>query len=372
MKERVPPITIMAVRLKKNNMKDLDFTLNCPVPISKYPHILLGHGSGGRMMQDLLDHIILPILGNDGVKRKPSTDGAIITPPPHHKLVFTTDSFVVNPLVFPGGDIGSLAVHGTINDLAMMGAIPKYLSVALILEEGLTLEILIKVLQSMKLAAIKAGVSIVTGDTKVVEKGHGDGLYITTTGIGFVHESLSLNPTKIRSGDVVIVNGAVGDHGITVMSLRKNMEFGSSIQSDSAALHTLVQQMLKSTPTIHCLRDMTRGGLAAVANELAESSHTCFEIDEVRVPIHPAVASACEMLGLDPLQTANEGKLLAVVPRKEAAAVLAVMKRHPLGKEAAIIGTVKKAPKGVVIGKTVIGSERVIDVPQGELLPRIC
>ncbi len=349
-----------------------DFTLNCPVPLSKYPHVLLGHGSGGRMMQDLLDHVILPILSDNAPTKKPSADGAVITPPIHHKLVFTTDSFVVNPLVFPGGDIGSLAVHGTVNDLAMMGAVPKYLSVALILEEGLPLDTLIAVLQSMKRAAQKAGVSIITGDTKVVEKGHGDGMYINTAGIGFVSDTLTINPTKIRAGDVLITNGTVGDHGITVMSLRKNVEFGSSIKSDSAALHTLVQHMLKKGPHIHCLRDMTRGGLAAVANELAESSHTCFEIEETAVPIHSAVASACEMLGLDPLQVANEGKLLAIVPKNEAPAVLAVMKCHPSGKDAAIIGTVKKAPAGMVIGKTVIGSERVIDVPQGELLPRIC
>lgn len=324
------------------------------------------------MMQDLLDHVIFPILGDPHTTKKPSTDGAIITPPAHHQLVFTTDSFVVNPLFFPGGDIGSLAVHGTVNDLAMMGAVPKYLSVALILEEGLPLETLIQVLQSLKNATSKAGVSIITGDTKVVEKGHGDGIYINTAGIGFVNETVTLNPTRIRAGDVLITNGAIGDHGITVMSLRKNMEFNSLITSDSAALHTLVQKMLQSSPHIHCLRDMTRGGLAAVANELAESSHTCFEIEEADVPIHSAVASACEMLGLDPLQVANEGKLLAVVPQKEAVGLLATMRRHPLGKEAAIIGIVKKSPQGMVIGKTVIGSERVIDVPAGELLPRIC
>ncbi len=355
-------------------MTHQEFTLNCPIPLKHYKQVLLGHGSGGRMMNDLLEHLVLPILHGEETTSSPSTDGAILPALSQltDKLVFTTDSFVVNPLFFPGGDIGSLAIHGTVNDLAMMGAVPKYISVALILEEGLSLDILTKVLLSLKTAANKAGVQIVTGDTKVVEKGHGDQVYINTAGIGVVSKNISLLPTLIKPGDVLLSNGPLGDHGITIMSLRSGMEFGSTLSSDSAPLHELVQHMLGTCPTIHCLRDMTRGGLAAVVNELAVASGTCFVIQEAQVPVRPAVKSACELLGLDVFQVANEGKLLAVVPKESAAYVLATMKKHPLGKDSAIIGKVQSKPNGMVLGKTVIGGERVIDVPAGELLPRIC
>lgn len=356
-------------------MSNKDFTLSCPSPLKNYKQVLLGHGSGGKMMQDLLEHLILPEFTTPK-NTVPATDAAVLSldmfKSKGTQLAFTTDSFVINPPIFPGGDIGSLAVHGTINDLAMMGAMPLFLSVALILEEGFSIKTLQTVIHSLAQAAQKANVRIVTGDTKVVEKGHGDQIYITTTGIGAIASGINLSPTLIHPGDALITNGTVGDHGITIMSLRKGLEFGTKLISDSAPLHELVQTMLMTCPDIHTLRDMTRGGLAAVANELAQSSHTCFEIDEAEVPVSHEVASACELLGLDPFQVANEGKLLAVVPSDKAAMIVRTMKQHPLGKQAAIIGKVKDSPQGIVVGKTIIGSERVIDVPAGELLPRIC
>ncbi len=288
------------------------------------------------------------------------------------RLAFTTDSFVVSPLFFPGGDIGELAVNGTVNDLAMSGARPLYLSAGFILEEGLPMEQLGRIAASLAAACRRAGVQLVAGDTKVVNKGHGDGLYINTSGLGMVPPGVRIAPDRARAGDVVLLSGTVGDHGMAIMSVREGLEFETQIQSDTAPLNGLVEAMLAVTPDLHCLRDATRGGLAAVLNELAVASRVGVEFDERLVPVRPEVSAACEMLGLDPLYTANEGKLVAVVPPAQAEAVLSAMRAHPLGREAARIGLVVAAHPGLVVARTGIGGSRVVDLPAGELLPRIC
>ncbi|MFZ0546904.1 MAG: hydrogenase expression/formation protein HypE [Candidatus Promineifilaceae bacterium] len=343
----------------------------CPIPLRRYPQIVMGHGSGGQMMHDLIEHLFAPAFGEDAMG-----DSAVFafeeTANGNGRLAFTTDTFVVSPLFFPGGDIGSLAVHGTVNDLAVMGARPLYLSAGFILEEGLSMNTLGKIVSSMAEAARKAGVRVVTGDTKVVERGHGDGLYINTSGVGFVPTGVNPSPERAQSGDVLIVNGTLGDHGVAIMSQRAGLQFESKIGSDSAALNGLTAVMLQVCPDIHVMRDLTRGGLAAAANELAITADVGMVIKEMAVPVQDAVAGACEMLGLDPMFVANEGKLLAVVPPESAESVLAAMKAHPLGREAAVIGFVTEEHPGLVVGRTTIGSQRVIDLPAGELLPRIC
>lgn len=339
----------------------------CPAPLRRYPQIVLGHGSGGQMMHDLIEHLFTPAFG------RPSNalaDAAVISL--QGRLAFSTDSFVVSPAIFPGGDIGSLAVHGTVNDLAMLGAQPLYLAAGFILEEGLPLDRLGHIVTSMAAAAQAAGVHIITGDTKVVERGHGDGLYINTTGLGVIPAGVHLAPERIQPGDVLLVNGPLGDHGIAIMSVRAGLTFETEVLSDSAALHSLTADMLAACPELHCLRDLTRGGLAAAANELAQAAQVGLILNESQIPIRPAVESTCEMLGLDPLQVANEGKLLAVAPAACADALLHAMRQHPLGREAALIGRVTAQHPGRVVGRTAIGSQRVIDLPAGELLPRIC
>ena len=350
-------------------------TFNCPVPLRRYPQVVLGHGSGGRMMRDLIEQLFAPAFARPG-EAYPNGDAAVL-----HldgalavggRLAFTTDTFVVSPLFFPGGDIGSLAVHGTVNDLAVMGARPLYLSAGFVLEEGLDMATLSQVVASLAAAAAAAGIQVVTGDTKVVERGHGDGLYINTSGVGIVPAGVELGPQRVRPGDVLLVNGTLGDHGMAIMSRRNGLEFESEISSDSAALNTLVAALLDDCPQTRVLRDLTRGGLAAAANELAEAGGVCLTIDEAAVPVQPAVACACELLGLDPLQVANEGKLLAIVPARAAETALSTLLAHPLGRQAAIIGRVTAAQGGMVVGCTAIGGRRVIDMPAGELLPRIC
>jgi hydrogenase expression/formation protein HypE len=347
----------------------------CPLPLRRYPQIVMGHGSGGQMMNELIEHLFIPAFADPG-ENSALTDAAVFElngfHQPGSRLAFSTDSFVVSPAIFPGGDIGSLAVHGTVNDLAMMGAKPLYLSAGFILEEGLSMETLGQLVQSMAAAAREVGVRVKTGDTKVVERGHGDGLYINTSGVGLVPAGVQLSPQAARPGDVLLVNGTLGDHGIAIMSLRAGLEFETQIRSDSASLYDLVSTMLGVCPQLHTLRDLTRGGLAAAANELAQAAGLGFEIDEQALPVQPAVQSACDMLGLDPLHVANEGKLLAIVPAEQAGAVLAAMQCHPLGQNAAVIGRVTADHPGMVVGKTAIGSRRVIDLPAGELLPRIC
>lgn len=341
----------------------------CPLPLRDYPQIVLGHGSGGRLSAELIQHLFVPLFDNPALAGL--NDQAVLDIN-GARLAFTTDSFVVKPLFFPGGNIGSLAVHGTVNDLAMSGAQPLFLSAGYILEEGLAMDDLGRIATSMATACRAAGVQLVTGDTKVVNKGSGDGVFINTSGIGLVPDGVHIAADRARPGDVVIVSGTVGDHGMAIMSVREGLTFETELVSDSAALHTLVAVMLGVTKDIHCLRDATRGGVAAVLNELAAQSHAGFELDETVIPVRPAVMAACEMLGMDPLYVANEGKLVAVVPPEHANAVLAAMRAHPLGQDATIIGQVVAEHPGMVLARTAIGGRRVVDMPLGEILPRIC
>jgi hydrogenase expression/formation protein HypE len=340
----------------------------CPRPLQNYPTIVMGHGAGGKMMADLIEHLFAPAFDNDLLAQM---GDSTVLELPSGVIAYTTDSFVVSPLFFPGGNIGELAVYGTVNDLAMRGAKPRYLSAGFILEEGLPMEMLGNIVIAMAAASRKAGVKIATGDTKVVQKGHGDGIYINTSGLGVIPAGVDIGPANAIPGDVVLVSGTMGDHGIAIMSVREGLTFGTQIKSDTAPLSGLVEAM-SSAGKIHCLRDATRGGLAAVLNELAGSSRVGIEFDERKVPIHPAVNAACEMLGLDPLYIANEGKLVAILPEEIAEAVLSAMRRHENGKDAAIIGRVVSEHPGLVTARTSIGGMRVVDLPAGELLPRIC
>lgn len=341
----------------------------CPLPLQNYPTIVMGHGAGGKMMNDLIRHLFALEFRNDLLGQLADSTTFDLEA---GRLAFTTDSYVVSPLFFPGGNIGELAVNGTVNDLSMSGAKPLYLSAGFILEEGLPMETLGRITASMARACKIAGVQIATGDTKVVNKGHGDGLYINTSGIGFVPKGVDIRPTNVRPGDAVIVSGTLGDHGIAIMSVREGLKFQAAIESDTAPLNGLVAAMLEAAIDIHCLRDATRGGLAAVLNELADASKVGIEFEELKVPLRPEVSAVCEMLGLDPLFIANEGKLVAFVPADHAEQVLEAMRRHPFGKDSAIIGKVVEAHPGMVVAKTSIGGSRVVDLPAGELLPRIC
>jgi hydrogenase expression/formation protein HypE len=343
--------------------------LSCPLPQPATDAILLGHGSGGRMSADLFRSVVLPALSNPALSRM---DDQAIVDIQGVSLAFTTDSFVVKPLFFPGGDIGTLAVNGTVNDLAMGGATPLFLSLALILEEGLPLETLRRVMQSIRVAAQLAGVEVVTGDTKVVEKGSGDGLFINTSGIGIVPAGVQLSADRARPGDRVLLSGSIGEHGITILSQREGLEFESAIASDTAALHTLVAEMLRTSPEIHCFRDPTRGGLSSSLNEIAARSQVGMELEESAIPVREEVRGACEMLGLDPLYVANEGKLIAIVDPAAAEEVLAAMRQHRLGRDAQIIGTVRDGQPGLITMRTQLGTSRIVDLLSGDQLPRIC
>jgi len=343
--------------------------LTCPVPIPSQDSVLLGHGSGGKMSGEMLRNVFLPAFKNPVLAR---LDDQAIIEVNGLKLAFTTDSFVVKPLFFPGGDIGTLAVNGTVNDLAMGGAEPLYLSVAFILEEGLPMDVLQRVVESIRQAAALAGVAVVTGDTKVVEKGSGDSLFVNTSGIGLVPKDTCLSADRARPGDLVLLSGAIGDHGITILSQREGLEFESEIRSDTAALHRLVADMLGASPEIRCLRDPTRGGLSSSLNEIAERSKVHIELEEAAIPIRDEVQGACEMLGLDPLYVANEGKLIAVVASAAAEAVLEAMRRNPAGREARIVGTVTEGLPGMVTLRTRLGTSRIVDLLAGDQLPRIC
>ena len=348
----------------------LDFTgWSCPIPLRSHPNIVMGHGGGGKLSAELVEHLFLPAFANDtlaslGDSAQLDVNGA--------RLAFSTDSYVVRPLFFPGGNIGALAVHGTVNDIAMSGAQPLFLSAGFILEEGLPLDQLGVIAESMGAAARVAGVTLVTGDTKVVDKGHGDGVFINTSGFGLIPPGVRIGPDRARPGDVVIVSGALGVHGIAIMSVREGLEFGTVIQSDSAPLNGLVAAMLAVTPEIHVLRDPTRGGLASSLNEIAKASGVGIAYTERKLPVPPDVQAACDILGMDPVYIANEGKLVAMVPPAQAEAVLAAMQAHPLGREAVIIGEVTEQHPGVVVAKTGIGGSRVVDMQVGEQLPRIC
>lgn len=350
------------------SLPDLD-GWTCPLPLQNYPTIVMGHGAGGKMMNDLIRHLFAVEFQNDLLGQL--ADSTIINLEAG-RFAFTTDSYVVSPLFFPGGDIGELAVNGTVNDLAMSGAKPLYLSAGFILEEGLPMETLGRISSSMARACKSAGVQVVTGDTKVVNKGHGDGIFINTSGIGIVAKDINIAPVNVRLGDAVIVSGTMGDHGIAIMSVREGLKFETLIESDTAPLNGLVESMLRVTKEIHCLRDVTRGGLAAVLNEIADAAKVGIEFEELKVPLRREVTAACEMLGLDPLFIANEGKLVAFVPNEYAEDLLETMRKHPFGKDSAIIGRVVQEHAGMVIAKTSIGGSRVVDLPAGELLPRIC
>jgi hydrogenase expression/formation protein HypE len=342
----------------------------CPTPVGQYDRIILGHGSGGRLTADLVSRVFLPAFRNDVLAAL--EDQATVDVGRDGRLAFTTDSFVVRPIFFPGGDIGRLAVHGTVNDLAVGGAEPRFLAAAFILEEGLALADLARVVDSMREACAEAGVTLVTGDTKVVDRGKGDQIFITTTGIGIVPTGRSLSIGAARPGDRVLVSGTLGDHGIAIMSVREGIEFETVLESDSAPLTALVRVMLAASPQIRCMRDPTRGGLASALNELAVASRVGVEIVESAIPLRREVRGACEILGLDPLYVASEGKLVAVVPPGDAERVLAAMHAHPLGKDAAMIGQIVVDHPGLVTQRTLIGGERIVTMLAGEQLPRIC
>jgi hydrogenase expression/formation protein HypE len=341
----------------------------CPLPIFDHKQIVIGHGSGGKLTSQLIGGIFLPAFSNPLLAK---LDDQAVLQFNGARLAFTTDSFVVTPIFFPGGDIGHLAVNGTVNDLATSGARPVYLSAAFILEEGLETEDLRRVVASMADAAREAGVQLVAGDTKVVNRGKGDKMFITTTGIGVIECPVNISADRAEPGDRIILSGYIGDHGMAIMSQRENLEFEGAIESDTAPLHGLVSAMLEATDGIHCLRDATRGGVATVLNEIAERSRVGMYLRETEIPVHDTVKGACEILGLDPLYVANEGKLVAIVPGNVAEAVLERMRRHRFGRDATIIGEVVAEHPGMVLMKTEIGGTRVLDTLFGEQLPRIC
>lgn len=349
------------------------FELSCPVPSADTDRVLLGHGSGGKLTSQLVERMIVPALTNPLLA--PLDDQASVPLPrdgQHGGIAFTTDSYVVTPIFFPGGDIGELAVNGTVNDLAMGGAMPLALSLALILEEGLALADLERVLASVRRAADRAGVSVVTGDTKVVGRGSGDQIFINTAGIGIPRAGTKLSSRYVQPGDAILLSGSIGDHGMTILAQREGLELDGQLASDTAPLHGLVTAMLDADPHIHAMRDPTRGGLAATLVEIATRTGVGIEFEEDKLPIKDAVRGACELLGIDPLLVANEGKLVAFVPAEGAERVLAAMRAHPLGRDAVWIGTVTaKHPKRVV-ARTPIGGERAIELPFAEALPRIC
>jgi hydrogenase expression/formation protein HypE len=342
----------------------------CPLPIGQRSQIVMGHGSGGKMTRDLVAQAFLPAFDNPALRA--GDDGAVVDLEGGGRLAISTDSHVVWPLFFPGGDIGRLAVCGTVNDVAMMGADPRYLTAGFVLEEGLSLELLQRVILSMRQAASEAGIQIVAGDTKVVQKGKADGLYINTSGVGVLEPRRELGGRKGKVGDVVLLSGPVGDHGIAVLCARGELGLQSEVQSDIAPLNHLTKAMLDTGAEIHVLRDPTRGGLATTLNEIAVQSRVGIRIRETAVPVRPAVSAACELLGFDPLYVANEGKLICLVAAKDAERVLTAMRRTRYGEEAVAIGEVVREPQARALMETAIGSHRILDVLSGELLPRIC
>lgn len=349
---------------------DPDQLISCPLPITTHTTIQLSHGSGGKMMNDLIARLFVETFDNPILRRRDDQATLEIN---GQRLTFSTDSFVVDPLFFPGGNIGELAVNGTVNDLCMNGARPLYLSTGFIIEEGLPVADLEKIVHSMQRAAQKAGVQIVTGDTKVVNRGKGDKLFINTAGIGIIEHKYRIGVDNLQPGDRVIINGAIGNHGMAVLSKREGLAFETSIESDTAALNGLVADLISEVEgEIHAMRDPTRGGVAAVLNEFAAASSVGIRLFEDRLPIDAPVAGACELLGLDPLYVANEGKLIAIVSASAAETVLAAMQSHPLGKQAVMIGEVHDSNVGTVTLSTRLGTERIVDMPVGEQLPRIC
>jgi hydrogenase expression/formation protein HypE len=347
------------------------FSLNCPVPRVADDRIVLAHGGGGRLTHQLIEKIFMPAFSNDMLEQR--HDGAVL-PINGSRLAFTTDSFVVRPLIFPGGTIGDLAVFGTVNDLAMCGARPLYLSAGFILEEGLEMDTLRTVVTSMQEAAAKANVKLVTGDTKVVEKGKGDGVFINTSGIGLIEANVkgTIGPASVQAGDAVIVSGDLGRHGIAILSVREGLEFESPILSDTDCVWPAVEALLNAGIEVHCLRDLTRGGLATTLNEIAAERNICIKLEEALIPVEETVQSACEILGLDPLYVANEGRFAVFVPQAHADKALEIMKKVPVSNGSVRVGTVEDSPGRTVVLQSRIGGNRVVDMLSGEQLPRIC
>ncbi len=356
--------------LVSTGVNDLDFNAwVCPAPLRDTPAIVMGHGGGGALSAELVEHLFLPAYGTAADSQL--GDSAVLQVGPT-RLAFSTDSYVVKPMFFPGGSIGDLAVNGTVNDLAMSGAVPLVLSTAFIIEEGTELTELARVAEALGAAARQAGVRLVTGDTKVVDSGSGDGVFVNTAGIGVLRDGVDIRPERATVGDVVIVSGDIGVHGVAVMSCREGLEFGTTVMSDSAPLHGLVASMLETGADVHVLRDPTRGGVAASLNEIAKASKVGFSLVERDLPIPQTVKDACGLLGLDPLYVANEGKLLAVVPAADADRLLEAMRAHEYGRGACVIGTCVEEHPGMVVAQTGLGGTRVVDLPLGEQLPRIC
>ncbi len=343
--------------------------LQCPIPNSEYSHVMIAHGGGGRLTRQLIERMFLPLFENEFLSQ--GHDGALL-PAIDGELAMTTDSFVVDPIFFPGGDIGELAVNGTVNDLVCCGAEPLYISLAFILEEGFLLDDLWEIVQSIARSANSAGVQIVTGDTKVVEKGKGDKIFINTTGIGRILPGLDISPRACREGDAVIINGTIGDHGITIMTEREGLAFESNIKSDTQSLKDMMLDVFRLKPDIHVLRDPTRGGLASALNEICLASGTGIRLYEDQLPVNDGVRGACEVMGLDPLYMANEGKILVILPLEDAAEVVSIMQTHPAGAKSQIIGSVNGQYPGLLHLETTIGSTRIVDMISGEQLPRIC
>ncbi|NWF80461.1 MAG: hydrogenase expression/formation protein HypE [Chloroflexi bacterium] len=341
----------------------------CPAPLRDYPAIVMGHGGGGKLSADLVRHLFLPAFRNAALEQ---LGDAAVVEAGGARLALSTDAFVVRPLFFPGGNIGDLAVNGTVNDLAMSGARPLYLTASFIVEEGMPLDQLGAIATTMGAAAQRAGVALVTGDTKVVDRGHGDGVFISTTGVGLVPSGVQIGPERARPGDVVIVSGEIGVHGVAILSVREGLEFGAPIESDTAPLHELVAVLLEHGCAIHALRDPTRGGVASTLNEIAAASQVGIRLDERALPVPALVRAACEILGMDPIYVANEGKLVAIVAREDAERTLELLRAQPLGARAAIIGDITAEHPGVVVARTGIGGTRVVDMQVGEQLPRIC
>jgi len=354
---------------KQNSAPDFS-GWSCPLPLADYPTIVMGHGGGGKLGNELVEHLFLPAFRNPELE---NLGDAAVLELGGGKLAMSTDSYVVQPLFFPGGSIGELAVNGTVNDLAVSGAEPKFLSASFILEEGFALAQLAAIVDAMAKAAKTAGVKIVTGDTKVVERGHGDGCYINTAGIGLLRPGITVGPNRALPGDAILISGTIGDHGMAIMSVREGLEFESQIRSDCAALNGMIAEVLAAAgAAIHAMRDPTRGGLASTLNEIAAASGVGVEIDEPSLPVRPEVQSACELLGLDPVYVANEGKVVFFVATQAAEQILAILRAHPLGKDAARIGTVTSEHKRMLVARTAMGANRVIPIQIGEQLPRIC
>ena len=346
-----------------------EFNASCPIPQSNYAQILLAHGGGGRLMHQLIEQTIVPAFRNPVLDVR--HDSAVLDVG-GTRLAFTTDSYVVRPLFFPGGDIGTLAVNGTVNDLAMAGARPLYLSASFVLEEGLPVETLQRILASMRRAADAAEVQIVTGDTKVVDRGKGDGIFITTAGVGRIEHALAITPASVRPGDAVLLSGDLGRHGMAIMAVREGLDFETTIESDCAPLAGLVADLISGGIEVHCLRDLTRGGLASALIEIAEASGVQIHMREAAVPVNEEVRGACEILGFDPLYVANEGRFACFTPQADAEQALRILRSHPLGKDAALIGSVTQKAPGLVTLESRIGATRIVDMLSGEQLPRIC